>query len=329
MRIADNENSRAFRMLATYSQEIDEAGLYLGEELFTVFENEEHHAYCFNEEDDEEHRDFGHLCDSVEGIGTSTIHANCKVNLVVDCTYYENIQQKPPGIEVVSKESRSNKRWSANETIRRFLRLLLGHKGFHANNHNDAGSVARTVSSCDSDDITIHSLDSASFIDGEEQKGYEILFVEKVQINDDDPWTAAKRGDFDALVRFMNHDSSEGIIDWTREDDFGNVPLYYACHTGASAGKSGLKSVEMLIDLWPGSLPKDIFDRCKKNAINLKVADLLDRSLHRAHEVKYEKLDWMSLSSCNSISSDEESTSSGEFEGMASFFGDDECQGDY
>eukprot|EP00978_Attheya_sp_CCMP212_P011950 scaffold29670_cov55-Attheya_sp.AAC.3 len=38
------------QMLATYSQEINDVDLYLGEELFTIFENEGHHA-CFNEED--------------------------------------------------------------------------------------------------------------------------------------------------------------------------------------------------------------------------------------------------------------------------------------
>ena len=45
----------------------------------------------------------------------------------------------------------------------------------------------------------------------------------------DDIWRAAKRGDLASLKSFH----SEGNIDWAAKDQFNNMPLYYACHSGA------------------------------------------------------------------------------------------------
>jgi hypothetical protein len=95
--------------------------------------------------------------------------------------------------------------------------------------------------------------------------------VERNDDDDDDPWTAARRGDLEALWRWTHHD-------WTREDDFGNTPLYYACHSGAARN---LRVVSFLLEQWPNptdsSIPLPILDRCKKNAINPYVVRLLEQ----------------------------------------------------
>jgi hypothetical protein len=43
---------------------------------------------------------------------------------------------------------------------------------------------------------------------------------------DDNPFRAAKRGDLAALKQFHR----EGTVDWAAKDQYGNIPLFYACH---------------------------------------------------------------------------------------------------
>ena len=83
--------------------------------------------------------------------------------------------------------------------------------------------------------------------------------------SDDDPWAAAKRGDLQALQSFTG-------IDWTKTDDFESTPLYYACHSGAA---TDIMVVKYLLDEWPGPIPLEVLSRCKKNAINSSVQQLL------------------------------------------------------
>lgn len=85
---------------------------------------------------------------------------------------------------------------------------------------------------------------------------------------DDDPWTAAKRGDLQALKLFSG-------VDWTKADDFESTPLYYACHSGAA---TDIMVVKYLLDVWPGPIPLEVLSRCKKNAINSSVVRLLEDS---------------------------------------------------
>jgi hypothetical protein len=82
---------------------------------------------------------------------------------------------------------------------------------------------------------------------------------------DDDPWAAAKRGDLQALRSFTG-------TDWTKTDDFESTPLYYACHSGAA---TDIMVVKHLLDVWPGPIPLEVLSRCKKNAINSSVVQLL------------------------------------------------------
>ena len=86
----------------------------------------------------------------------------------------------------------------------------------------------------------------------------------------DDPFSAAKRGDLNALMRFADKGH-----DWKCEDDKQCTPLYYACHSGAAA-QNGILTVQYLLDQWTGQIPNQVFDRCRMNAINLKVVKLLD-----------------------------------------------------
>jgi hypothetical protein len=92
-------------------------------------------------------------------------------------------------------------------------------------------------------------------------------YMDRILDHEKDPWNAAKRGDLQAL-HSCNH-----VVDWTREDEFNSPPLYYACHSGAAVN---FEVVRFLLQTYPTSLPPDLFDRCRKNAINSNVVKLLE-----------------------------------------------------
>ncbi len=86
--------------------------------------------------------------------------------------------------------------------------------------------------------------------------------TEKVE---DDAWRAAKRGDLAALKRFH----IEGNTDWSAEDQFHNIPLYYACHSGAIVD---ISVVHFL--LWVTPIKgKSVLEKCKnrKNPAVMKI----------------------------------------------------------
>eukprot|EP00934_Nitzschia_sp_Nitz4_P007155 Nitzschia sp. Nitz4//scaffold144_size56818//1877//2980//NITZ4_006526-RA/size56818-processed-gene-0.75-mRNA-1//-1//CDS//3329536483//7145//frame0 len=85
----------------------------------------------------------------------------------------------------------------------------------------------------------------------------------------DDPWSAARRGDLQALEqRWKNRH------DWTLEDRNGNTPLYYACQSG---GARDLRVVLFLLKQWPSTqhIPEPIMESCQMDAANEFVAELL------------------------------------------------------
>lgn len=87
---------------------------------------------------------------------------------------------------------------------------------------------------------------------------------------EDDAWTAAKRGDVDAIQAW----TTDKTYDWSAKDDFGNTPLFYACHSGASFN---ISIVKQILDQWPvEQIPADVLDRCKLNAINSSVVKMLN-----------------------------------------------------
>lgn len=88
----------------------------------------------------------------------------------------------------------------------------------------------------------------------------------------DSPWLAAKRGDLNALeFRWKNRH------DWTLEDEFGNVPLYYACKYGKN-----LRVVLFLLLQWPSTqhIPPSLISRCKDDAANIYVQEILTNPCH-------------------------------------------------
>jgi hypothetical protein len=85
---------------------------------------------------------------------------------------------------------------------------------------------------------------------------------------DDDPWRAAKRGDINALKRFH----AKCKVDWAGEDNFRNIPLYYACHSGAIVD---INVVSFLFKVTPIKDPR-VLDRCRKNAINPDVVKIIN-----------------------------------------------------
>jgi hypothetical protein len=99
-------------------------------------------------------------------------------------------------------------------------------------------------------------------------------FVGCILDHEEDPWNYAKSGDLQALR------SCKYVVDWTREDEFNSPPLYYACHSGAAVN---LEVVRFLLQMYPTRLPPDLFDRCRKNAINSNVVKLLEAAQANAN----------------------------------------------
>jgi hypothetical protein len=84
----------------------------------------------------------------------------------------------------------------------------------------------------------------------------------------DNPWRAAKRGDLKALKRF----NADGNINWAAEDDSRNIPLYYACYSGAIVD---IKVVPFL--LWVTQTESPVcLERCRKSAISQEVVEILN-----------------------------------------------------
>jgi hypothetical protein len=107
----------------------------------------------------------------------------------------------------------------------------------------------------------------------DDRKDDPTAFLDRViDVEADDQWRAAKRGDLKALQSFASRDN----FDVTLEDDFGCTALYYGCHSGAITAW-GLELVLFLLEKWPTAMiPKPILERCRKNAINRDVVRLLD-----------------------------------------------------
>lgn len=92
----------------------------------------------------------------------------------------------------------------------------------------------------------------------------------------DDPWRAAKRGDLASLKRFH----SQGHVDWAVPDRFGNIPLYYACHSGAIVD---LNVVHFLLWVTPIKEPS-VLEQCKnrKNMAVMRILNDFEGSGYRA-----------------------------------------------
>mmetsp|Transcript_18946 Transcript_18946/g.35341 ORF Transcript_18946/g.35341 Transcript_18946/m.35341 type:complete len:497 (+) Transcript_18946:2-1492(+) len=94
--------------------------------------------------------------------------------------------------------------------------------------------------------------------------------VKQYTISSDDPWSAAKRGDVDAIQQW----TADKSWDWRQEDEFGNTALFYACHSGAAIN---ITIVKLLLDQWPvDQIPPEVMDRCKLNALNKSVVKMLE-----------------------------------------------------
>jgi hypothetical protein len=91
----------------------------------------------------------------------------------------------------------------------------------------------------------------------------------------DNPWRAAKRGDLKALKIF----NAEGNINWAEEDKSQNIPLYYACYSGAIVD---IKVVSFL--LWVTSTESPVcLERCRKSAISQEVLEILNEFEQGGH----------------------------------------------
>ncbi len=89
----------------------------------------------------------------------------------------------------------------------------------------------------------------------------------KSLFKNDTPWRAAKRGDLTALKQFQ----TSGKVNWMDKDEFDNIPLYYACQSGAIAD---VMVVPFLLWVTPVQ-DQQILEKCRKNAINKQVRSIL------------------------------------------------------
>jgi hypothetical protein len=102
-----------------------------------------------------------------------------------------------------------------------------------------------------------------------------------------DPFTAAKRGNLNALKEWNN---AHPDYDWSEIDDFGNTALYYACSQSSTGGPVVLNLiiVKYLLDLWPVTqIPPATLERCKACAVHESIIDLLEQQHHPHNKINY------------------------------------------
>ncbi|KAL3913155.1 MAG: hypothetical protein SGILL_006604 [Bacillariaceae sp.] len=136
--------------------------------------------------------------------------------------------------------------------------------GSSTNNHRQQPESGRHTAS--------KQVDSKSlFDDVSESSSSSGIYKMSLHKEDDTTWRAAKRGDLMTLKRFH----SEGDIDWAAPDEYGKIPLYYACHSGAIVD---INVVHFLLWVTPIKGAEDL-DKCKnkKNKAVMKILDDFER----------------------------------------------------
>jgi hypothetical protein len=120
--------------------------------------------------------------------------------------------------------------------------------------------------------VELKQLDSRSLIDDvSESSSASSAVIKSLQQQDDTIWKAAKRGDLAALKRFH----SRGGVNWGAKDQYNNIPLYYACHSGAIVD---INVVHFLLWVTPIKGVKDLEDcKNKKNKTVMKILDDFER----------------------------------------------------
>lgn len=161
-------------------------------------------------------------------------------------------------------------------------------------NSSDPSSIASSRSYNDSS--MAPSSITASTCDFAPDPNLHAVFESYLMTN---PWDAAKRGDYATLTYIANHDDANI---WTQKDEFGQVPLYYACThysqwNGQSFGKYGLESIKLLVEAWPNDVdfPKSLLELCsKRNSIHKDVVEVLSKSNKSTNTVvlRMAKKDW-------------------------------------
>lgn len=94
------------------------------------------------------------------------------------------------------------------------------------------------------------------------------------ELENDDPWAAAKRGDLETLEnRWKNRH------DWTLENEEGDTPLYLACRYG---GARNPRVVLFLLQQWPQyiHIPESLLRKCIHDSANIHVEEIL---IHPSH----------------------------------------------
>jgi hypothetical protein len=84
----------------------------------------------------------------------------------------------------------------------------------------------------------------------------------------DDPYVLSKIGNLAALKSFSDSNPNH---DWIKVDEFDSTCLYYACHCGAYQSTDIVKYL-----LNKGDYSEDVLKRCKDNAINKSVVEVLE-----------------------------------------------------
>lgn len=145
---------------------------------------------------------------------------------------------------------------------------------------SDETSLASEFSTSSRSQASWYSWQSAETEQVSNRGGTRDLLMKHFGGENDSPWLAAKRGDLNALENRWKHRH-----DWTLEDEHGNTPLYYACRYG---GAKNLRLVLFLLQQWPSTqhIPPMLLHRCKQDAANIYVQELLINPCHAEMIIK-------------------------------------------
>jgi hypothetical protein len=193
-----------------------------------------------------------------------------------------NDPDSPPEDDFKSNPSKNSSGWNIDGGMWELLDMVTGKFWKNEENADDDSDTASTsdetsMASIASEQTMESTISWQSWNSTETAKvghcaGTRDIIMQHFGGANDSPWLAAKRGDLNALEFRWKHRH-----DWTLEDEFGNVPLYYACKYGKN-----LRLVFFLLQQWPSTqhIPADLLYRCKEDASNIYVQEMLTNPCH-------------------------------------------------
>jgi len=234
----------------------------------------------------EREKEFGSTLHSSDMTDDDSDHENMKFEMLVpsifqheEC-YLPYCEKDCETVEEVNMKKEKGP-WSFGSGFWDFLGVLSGQSWKETGLEDsytvataDETSMASDYSMSSESEASRYSWQSADTEIVSNRGGTRDLLIKHFGGENDSPWLAAKRGDMNALENRWKYRH-----DWTLEDEHGNTPLYYACRYG---GEKNLRVVLFLLQQWPSNqhIPPDLMNRCKLEAANVYVQELLINPCH-------------------------------------------------